>query len=1079
MSHSITSDLLSPSLDTILLTDTFNEWVTRTNTIVDYLNPLNVYDVIPVTGSGITESRVSNYALSNGVVELSLFHKAGEQGISADSGNILGLNFLNMTDIGSGVANEDLYAVFDTDAGVAKKVLAENSLPPGISGDHRFGGDITIAGNLVVEGTDTALNVQNLRTEDEQIELAFNHQFTISITGSKSNLDGSPKPADTDEDFAAKGFVVGATAYYSDDGGASGFTQAEAALYIKSINFSSTANAEITLISPFLKGGPDSFANTGFIAPDGGTGRGFTFGIIEDITGASGFPTDSGYQRAPGIVVKGADGDKEILWHQSAVPGVTNGTFFTNKSFGVSGSNAIRSAYFDSTDDRFGDLKHNFVFAAASGNESTLHIAENPVTGGNIFSFTTATGGASGLVNDLRISFGLSGATGTKDAAVIHIFGGTGVSGSQFPNTPIASFAENLNVDQLDGAHATTDSAAYHIPIAGADGKIDGWISGQDDVTRTITTINHGLVVGEAVRIRSATGGVTSAIGNSPENAEAIGIVSTVVDANNVKVTQSGFVSGLGSSTKIESITGGEVFFLSRTVSGGLTTTAPSYNEGDTLVQKAMFIGVDDDSGFVLPYIGSVVQDATDELYLQGIIPVGTIYPYTGSIIPNDDFLFCDGKLKSATDFPDLFDIVGHTYGVSDIHFDGTDTLTLTGGASTRDIAVNDKLVIKKSDNTTVLVNVDTVTTTTIEVSDAGAGDLPTSAGSVTLQSDSDTNTNFFLPDLRNRSAIGVGKSDIHKSTRTLGQQGGFEELSRGGDEIGDDSQAAFQSTGSGIDSIQDPFLATNFIIRAKPGVKALVFTGHNHDDIYPRIQGGSTMLTPSVAGPTAFGLGFSRSSGVTFPCVQIAGNVENGPHVYHTTSGVVAAADDYLIGVGINDSAETVTDSFIVYTDKDDNNVDPTTSGRELLHVGTDGKHYFRSDGDESGIEQYTPTEVGLEILGNLRTVTGQSYSTLQSQSSSGSITLDFDDGNVHEITLGGSISLANPSNVKSGAAYTIILKQDGTGGRALSSIGSVFKFPNGIDPVLSQAANDIDVISAIADSSGNLLCNFNPNFS
>ena len=110
---------------------------------------------------------------------------------------------------------------------------------------------------------------------------------------------------------------------------------------------------------------------------------------------------------------------------------------------------------------------------------------------------------------------------------------------------------------------------------------------------------------------------------------------------------------------------------------------------------------------------------------------------------------------------------------------------------------------------------------------------------------------------------------------------------------------------------------------------------------------------------------------------------------------------------------------------------------------------------------------------------MTGQSYSTLQSRSSSGSITLNFNDGNVHEITLSGSISLANPSNVKSGAAYTIILKQDGTGGRALSSIGSKFKFPNGIDPVLSQAANDIDVISAIADSSGNLLCNFNPNFS
>ena len=56
----------------------------------------------------------------------------------------------------------------------------------------------------------------------------------------------------------------------------------------------------------------------------------------------------------------------------------------------------------------------------------------------------------------------------------------------------------------------------------------------------------------------------------------------------------------------------------------------------------------------------------------------------------------------------DLFDVVGYTYEVSDIHFDGTDTLTLTGGVrSTRGIAANDQLVIKKSDNSTVVVDVD------------------------------------------------------------------------------------------------------------------------------------------------------------------------------------------------------------------------------------------------------------------------------------------------------------------------------------------------------------------------------------
>ena len=451
------------------------------------------------------------------------------------------------------------------------------------------------------------------------------------------------------------------------------------------------------------------------------------------------------------------------------------------------------------------------------------------------------------------------------------------------------------------------------------------------------------------------------------------------------------------------------------------------------------------------------MQDATDELYLQGIIPVGTIYPFSGSTEPNDDFLFCDGRLKSATDFPDLFDVVGHTYEVSDIHFDGTDTLTLTGGASTRGIAANDQLTIKKSDNSTVVVTVDTATTTTLEISDAGAGDLPTSAGSVTLQSGTTTSTNFFLPDLRNRSAIGIGQNDTNSLSRTLGQQGGSDD--------------------TGSDGPLDPFLATNFIIRAKPGVKALVFTGHNHDDIYPRIQGGSTIITPSTAGPTAFGLGFERDASITHAAISISAGHTNGPQIYHTTSGYVAAASDYVVGVGVRDTAETATDSFVVYADTD---ADPNTVevGRELLSVRTDGKSYFRGDNDENGIKLYTPTET-LEILGNLRTVTGQSYSTLQSQSSSGSITLDFDNGNVHEITLSGSISLANPSNVKSGAAYTIILKQDGTGGRALSSIGSKFLFPNGIDPVLSQAANDIDVISAIADSAGNLLCNFNPNFS
>ena len=56
----------------------------------------------------------------------------------------------------------------------------------------------------------------------------------------------------------------------------------------------------------------------------------------------------------------------------------------------------------------------------------------------------------------------------------------------------------------------------------------------------------------------------------------------------------------------------------------------------------------------------------------------------------------------------------------------------------------------------------------------------------------------------------------------------------------------------------------------------------------------------------------------MTLPCVQIGGLGSNGnPQIYHEGNGVVGAAGDYLVGVGINDSAEQNADSFIVYSDK------------------------------------------------------------------------------------------------------------------------------------------------------------------
>jgi microcystin-dependent protein len=44
-------------------------------------------------------------------------------------------------------------------------------------------------------------------------------------------------------------------------------------------------------------------------------------------------------------------------------------------------------------------------------------------------------------------------------------------------------------------------------------------------------------------------------------------------------------------------------------------------------------------------------------------IPIGTILPYAGNIIPNG-YLLCDGSEVERTRFPELFDVIGNIYGV-------------------------------------------------------------------------------------------------------------------------------------------------------------------------------------------------------------------------------------------------------------------------------------------------------------------------------------------------------------------------------------------------------------------------------
>ena len=84
-----------------------------------------------------------------------------------------------------------------------------------------------------------------------------------------------------------------------------------------------------------------------------------------------------------------------------------------------------------------------------------------------------------------------------------------------------------------------------------------------------------------------------------------------------------------------------------------------------------------------------------------------------------------------------------------------------------------------------------------------------------------------------------------------------------------------------------------------------------------------------------------------------------------------------------------------------------------------------------------------------------------------------DTSQGSFATVTLTGNRTLDNPINLTTGT-YKLKVIQDGTGGRTLV-FGTYFKFPGGVEPVLSNTAGAVDILEFIAYSSTEIvLVNF-----
>ena len=119
-----------------------------------------------------------------------------------------------------------------------------------------------------------------------------------------------------------------------------------------------------------------------------------------------------------------------------------------------------------------------------------------------------------------------------------------------------------------------------------------------------------------------------------------------------------------------------------------------------------------------------------------------------------------------------------------------------------------------------------------------------------------------------------------------------------------------------------------------------------------------------------------------------------------------------------------------------------------------------------------FASTTAGQEVkFGQNVRIDGQSYTPLETISSTTSWTPDWDSGNVQTMELTGTTTINNPSNIEVGATYIIILKQDAEGSHTVTW-GNAYNFPGATPPTLTTGAGKADVITLVAYSSTVLMC-------
>ena len=315
--------------------------------------------------------------------------------------------------------------------------------------------------------------------------------------------------------------------------------------------------------------------------------------------------------------------------------------------------------------------------------------------------------------------------------------------------------------------------------------------------------------------------------------------------------------------------------------------------------------------------------------------------------------------------------------------------------------------------------------TDTVWIAASGSGDLLAANNLSDLTSVATAKTNLVL------TAADVGLGSVTNNAQMVGSNN-----------LSDLTSTATALTNLGLGTI------------ATQAASAVAITGGSITGITPIVvaDGGTGTATPSiVAGTnvTVSGTWPNQTINATGDVVGPASATDNAITRFDSTTGKlvqnssVTVADDGAI------TAPSVGSVIPFYFANQAAFPSATTYHGAVAHSHSDAAMFFAHGG----------SWVRIPALSEAQTFTGGQRGAVTALTWGSTLTPSMNDNNNFSVTLAGTTTLANPTNLTAGQSGCITLTQDGTGSRTLA-YGSYWDFSGGTTPTATTTASATDVL-------------------